>query len=113
MENFAEGDPAIARYSQLTAALGGEPIEAVSKVVLVRLVSWSTNEDIATLAYLIMHQVGAVCQRWRSLVGELVPYARLGQEVISRDGLSVRLEIPDGLARRLIYAGTTNGEDES
>jgi hypothetical protein len=54
MDSFAEGDPAAKRYAQLTDALGVTPtLTAIEIAVLVRLVSWSTADDILILSRMI------------------------------------------------------------
>ena len=54
MDSFAEGDPAAKRYAQLTDALSVTPtLTAIEIAVLVRLVSWSTADDILMLSRMI------------------------------------------------------------
>jgi hypothetical protein len=114
MENFAEGDPAIARYSTLCDAVGGEPVSGFHRALIARLVSWTDAEDINGLAWLIKYHVAAVCQRCRSLLGEIKPYVHAGREVITRDGPALRVELPDQLARRIILqSGEQKGDDQT
>jgi hypothetical protein len=51
--NIVEGDPAAERFETLTAALGHPVLSAYEAAVLVRLVSWSTADDIGALARII------------------------------------------------------------
>jgi hypothetical protein len=97
------------RYATLTTALGGEPVSGFHRAVLARLAAWTDAGDIDALAWMVRHEVGVATQRCRSLLGELVPYVRTGAGVVGRDGLAVRVELPDMLARRLILAGDENG----
>jgi hypothetical protein len=54
MDHFAEGDPAARRYAQLTDALSVTPtLTAIEIAVLVRLVSWSTADDVLILSRMI------------------------------------------------------------
>jgi hypothetical protein len=54
VDSFAEGDPAAKRYAQLTDALSVSPtLTAIEIAVLVRLVSWSTADDVLILSRMI------------------------------------------------------------
>jgi hypothetical protein len=54
VDHFAEGDPAARRYAQLTDALSvTATLTAVEIAVLVRLVSWSTADDILILSRMV------------------------------------------------------------
>ncbi len=54
MDSFAEGDPAVRRYAQLVDALAiGPTFTAIEIAVIVRLVSWSTADDILILSRII------------------------------------------------------------
>jgi hypothetical protein len=54
VDSFAEGDPAAKRYAQLTDALSvTSTLTAIEQAVLVRLVSWSTADDILILSRII------------------------------------------------------------
>jgi hypothetical protein len=110
-DRLLPGDNAFrARYATLTTALGGEPVSAFHRAALARLVSWTDAGDIEAVAWMIRHRVGQATQRCRSLLGEVVPYVRTGAEVIGRDGLAVRVELPEHLARRVVRADTDNGD---
>jgi hypothetical protein len=51
-------DPAAARYEALVAALGNPAMSGYETAALVRIVSWSSDEDIGVLARLIRHAKG-------------------------------------------------------
>jgi hypothetical protein len=54
MASFAEGDPAAKRYAQLLDALAiGQTFTAIEIAVIVRLVSWSTADDILILSRIV------------------------------------------------------------
>ncbi len=54
MDSFAEGDPAAKRYAQLVDALAiGPTFTAIEIAVIVRLVSWSTADDILILSRIV------------------------------------------------------------
>jgi hypothetical protein len=46
-------DPAYRRYEQLIDALGNPAISGYESAALARIVSWSSEEDIAALARLV------------------------------------------------------------
>ncbi len=52
MDSFAEGDPAAKRYAQLVDALAIGPTFTVIEIeVIVRLVSWTSADDILILSH--------------------------------------------------------------
>jgi hypothetical protein len=54
VDSFAEGDPAAKRYAQLTDALSVTPtLTAIEIATIVRLVSWSTADDVLILSRII------------------------------------------------------------
>jgi hypothetical protein len=54
VDSFAEGDPAAKRYAQLVDALAiGSTFTAIEIAVIVRLVSWSTADDILILSRIV------------------------------------------------------------
>jgi hypothetical protein len=73
-------------------------------------VSWTDAGDIDAVAWLIRHRVAQATHRCRSLLGEVVPYVRTGTEVVGRDGLAVRVELPENLARRVALADADNDD---
>jgi hypothetical protein len=54
VDSVAEGDPAAKRYTQLTHALSVTPtLTAIEIATIVRLVSWSSADDILILSRII------------------------------------------------------------
>jgi hypothetical protein len=111
-DRILPGDNAArSRYATLTTALGGEPVSAFHRAALTRLVSWTDAGDIEAVAWMIRHRVGQATHRCRSLPGEVVPYVRTGAKVVGRDGLAVRVELPEHLARRVVLADADDAEN--
>lgn len=111
-DRLLPGDNAArSRYATLTTALGGEPISGFHRAALARLSAWTDAGDIDAVAWLIRHRVGQATHRCRSLLGELVPYVRGGANVVGRDGLVVRVELPEHLAQRVVLADDDHGEN--
>jgi hypothetical protein len=96
-------DAAVARYTVLSNAIGGEPVSAYHKAVLARLTAWTDADDIDALDYLIRHQVGQVTQRFRSLLDEVAEVLATAVEAApSPRNYGVVVEFPIGLARRVL-----------
>lgn len=53
MNTLIPEDPAAERFEALVAALGNPAISGYESAALARIVSWSTDSDIAALARLI------------------------------------------------------------
>jgi hypothetical protein len=94
-----EGDPARSRYRVLIDALGEEPTEAHARAALARLVSWSTDDDITLLGYLIRRVRGRAAIACRSLLVEVVEQLGRSHDHTARD--VVYATLPEGLVARL------------
>jgi hypothetical protein len=98
-------DAAVARYTVLCNAIGGEPVSAYHRAVLAGLTAWTDADDIDALDYLIRHQVGQVTQRCRSLLGEVAEVLATTVEAApSPLNFGVIVEFPIGLAQRILAA---------
>jgi hypothetical protein len=103
-------DPAAERHALLCASVGGEPQVALQQAALARLSAWTTSEDIEVLTYLIRHRAGQVAQR-RALLDEVAEVIALVAETARNDrNFSYLVEVPAGLARRVLAAATEGTE---
>jgi hypothetical protein len=94
-----EGDPARSRYAVLIDALGEEPAETQARATLARLVSWSTDDDITLLGYLIRRAGGRAAAACRLLLVEVVEQLGRTHDHTARD--VVYATLPEGLVARL------------
>jgi hypothetical protein len=95
-----EGDSARSRYTVLIDALGEEPTEAHARATLARLVSWSTDDDITLLGYLIRRGSGRAAIACRWLLVEVVEHLGRTHDHAQPDRL-VDASLPTGLVIRL------------
>jgi hypothetical protein len=103
--------PGRERYALLCASVGGEPQVALQQAALARLCAWTTSEDIEVLTYLIRHRAGQVTQRCRSLLDEVAEVLALAVETAKNDrNFGYLVEVPVGLARRVLAAATEDTE---
>ncbi len=77
MNDILPGDNyARARYSELCAALGGEPASGFHRAVLARLAAWTDQPDIDALAQLIRERVSHRTARCRDLLAEVAHHVQ-------------------------------------